>query len=619
MFPIDTPTKTYVGLDGKPLEGGYVYFGSPNQNPETSPITAYWDVAGTQPVAQPVRIVGGQIVRNGNPAKVFIDVEYSTLVRDSNQATIFYGASSTTFDAQASIFVRFATWVGATLIGFLQQGIGAVLRTLASKLYEHVSPTDFGAKFDGVTDDILAWEAAIVALNNGGLLLPPRGVSYCSRVLYVPYGVGIWGKGSQHTPDITALTSQGTVILGKHGGPAVVSLKGAYMCKLMQLCIMGMPATPGDYTTCPKTGLAMGRSSAASAGRHMLTDTNVVGYFQKAAYYSIASEENVLIAPKGNVLGGGAQFTFFTAESDSQVVDSMVTGSNFTMYVNGFNMLHQADYTGQSKPTFAIYVQAGANTQSLNFNGGFTGMTSQCTDSSHIRVQLTATTLGDISFRDIGCESSNSAAPPIQNIYLGGAGFVLPGFVADNVGGGQVESGQTYHIKAQGGLELNGARIRCSKTDHPTSLSIVRKSDICITDQDLHIDYISEGNILNARQVYLIETAGGDTKNNISLSPTFIGPIAFGGGAVNDMSIDPSSIFTGTVSRGMVVYIDASTTPNTFKWSHDGGSNWVATGINITGGVQALSEGIAIKFVATTGHATGSQWSWTAQPNVQFA
>lgn len=612
--PVRAATSSNITLSGEQTSGGVAIVSGDRvlvwqqtnsvQNGIYDASTGAWtrsiDANGSQDLVTGT----GVFVTTGTYALQFFSITTSSTIQpDTTSITFLPAVQQPTALAAPS---------GSSLFGFIQSGSGAVSRTGQSKLRDIVSVKDFGAVGDGITDDTAAINAAIASVLNGGSVYFPRGVYKATTTIYVPYGVILFGCGVQHTPNILALTAQGSVIYGVHTGAAVVSFKGAYNGGLQDLIIIG------DSVTTPKTMLCLGRSSAASAGRHYFKNINVVGYCTKAGAYSIASEENMWSGIRINVLGGGAQYAFLTAETDSLSVDSMTGGSNFTMNMNGFNILNQADYTGLSKPTFAIFVQAGVATQALSFQGGFTGMTSQCTDSSHIRVELTATTLGDIAFRDIGCESSNSANPPLQNIYLGGAGFVLPGFVADNVSGGQFESGQTYHIKAQGGLELNAPYIHCSKTNHPTSLSIIRGGTVNVNDQDLHIDYISEGCNYFARQLYLIETAGGDKKNNIALCPVFIGPIAFGGGAVNDMSINSTSIFTGTVTRAMVVYIDASTTPNTFKWSNDGGGTWIATGVAITGGVQTLSEGIAIKFVATTGHATGSQWSWTAQPNAQF-
>lgn len=52
---------------------------------------------------------------------------------------------------------------GPALIGFLQDGIGAVPRTILDELRETVKVTQFGAKGDGVTDDTAAFTAAIAA------------------------------------------------------------------------------------------------------------------------------------------------------------------------------------------------------------------------------------------------------------------------------------------------------------------------------------------------------------------------------------------------------------------------------------------------------------------------
>ena len=54
---------------------------------------------------------------------------------------------------------------------------------------------------------------------------------------------------------------------------------------------------------------------------------------------------------------------------------------------------------------------------------------------------------------------------------------------------------------------------------------------------------------------------------------------------------------------------------DTFEWSTDNFSTTEATGVDITGEPQALSNNIKILFAATTGHTSGDTWEGTAQPS----
>lgn len=84
----------YKDLDGQPLENGYIYVGTANQNPETAPIAIYFDPAGTQPAAQPLRTSNGFIYRAGTPTNVFAAANYSLTVRNQQGELVFTVASA---------------------------------------------------------------------------------------------------------------------------------------------------------------------------------------------------------------------------------------------------------------------------------------------------------------------------------------------------------------------------------------------------------------------------------------------------------------------------------------------------------------------------------------------
>jgi hypothetical protein len=102
---------------------------------------------------------------------------------------------------------------------------------------------------------------------------------------------------------------------------------------------------------------------------------------------------------------------------------------------------------------------------------------------------------------------------------------------------------------------------------------------------------------------------GGDA----SVNPATIGDTSYtnGGGGLDDMTV--GEVFTGSSDINYVVEIDGTGTPDTFKWSKDGGTSWETTTVNITGSAQTLEEGVQITFGATTGHAVGDKWEWTAE------
>ena len=88
----------YVDTDGSPITGGSLYYGTVGANPRTSPVSIYWDAAGTQPAPQPVRTLAGYPVRNGSPANVYIASAYSVALYNAAGELVFYAPDSSDLD-----------------------------------------------------------------------------------------------------------------------------------------------------------------------------------------------------------------------------------------------------------------------------------------------------------------------------------------------------------------------------------------------------------------------------------------------------------------------------------------------------------------------------------------
>lgn len=99
MTKISNPYPIFLDSRGALVDGGYVYIGEPNEDPETSPIQAYWDADFTIPAVQPIRTLGGYLVNETVPGFLFIDGDdYSMRVRDANMVQVTYTVSSTDID-----------------------------------------------------------------------------------------------------------------------------------------------------------------------------------------------------------------------------------------------------------------------------------------------------------------------------------------------------------------------------------------------------------------------------------------------------------------------------------------------------------------------------------------
>jgi hypothetical protein len=179
---IVSPFQQFFDRDGSPLDNGFVYVGIANLNPETNPLTIFFDDALAIPAAQPLRTSNGYIVRNGSPARLYTSQEdFSLTVRDKNGVLVFTAADATSL---SNLQAQLAAPSGSSLVGYNEGSANAVDRTVQSRLRDFVSVADFGAVGDGVADDAAAVQAAIDSVETlgGNLFFPPGRYLFGSQV-----------------------------------------------------------------------------------------------------------------------------------------------------------------------------------------------------------------------------------------------------------------------------------------------------------------------------------------------------------------------------------------------------------------------------------------------------
>ena len=198
MLATASPISQYFDLDGSPLDAGFLYFGQPNQNPQTAPVAVYWDAAGTQPAAQPVRTLSGYTMRSGKPAPLYAAGDYSLTVKDKRGQLIVYARSSLEFSNSGSLAASILAVredladTADALKNAGQIGMNEALLYNAGTLgafARRLNPIrKYGAlNNDGTTDDSGVFAAAIAS---GDKFIDARGVN-------VKIGLGLVGESNQ--------------------------------------------------------------------------------------------------------------------------------------------------------------------------------------------------------------------------------------------------------------------------------------------------------------------------------------------------------------------------------------------------------------------------------------
>lgn len=184
------PKQQFLSALGTPLIGGKVYTYAAGT---TNPKQTFTDAAGTTPQANPIPLN----LRGEPDSPIFWSGNYRVDVRDA-LGNLVYSVDNYNTDPAGlwSILTTLAANAGATLMGFIQAGAGAIKRTVQDKLRDSVNVKDFGAVGDGATDDTAAIQAAMTA---SVCVEIPAGTFKHTRLVQKFHGQVLRGQGQGAT------------------------------------------------------------------------------------------------------------------------------------------------------------------------------------------------------------------------------------------------------------------------------------------------------------------------------------------------------------------------------------------------------------------------------------
>jgi hypothetical protein len=186
---IQIPYPIFTDKNGQPLNDGNIYIGTANLDPVNNPIAVFWDAALTIPAAQPIKTSGGYPVYQGTPARLYVNSNYSILVRNKKGITLYTAPSAT--ERYNDVVIGD---VDASNVVTIASESLAVQRTQESvnndtlSVFDFMTPTeiaDVRSNLAGINVTAALQTAINAAASSGKRLLFPAG-RYLTNGLVVP-------------------------------------------------------------------------------------------------------------------------------------------------------------------------------------------------------------------------------------------------------------------------------------------------------------------------------------------------------------------------------------------------------------------------------------------------
>lgn len=335
----------FTDIDGQPLEAGYIWLGVANLDPQTNPITVYWDAALTILAPQPIRTLAGYPSNNGTPGRLYVDSDYSIRVMNKNGSTVYSAPSATERYNEVVI-----STMNALEVVYDPPFTGAVQTNVAAVLSETVSIKDFGAVGDGVTNSSTA---ILNALQSGAqfVYVPPGTYAMPSAIsVTLATDVTFYGHGKIIYTGATNNTSSLIIVATGNNSFTVDGLSFDGDDKIAACLRIRNNEIP-SINTLP--------NCTVSNNQFIRFRMNVAGIFNEAAYiggsYQLVTIANNRVRLITRAAGTGVSGTAGTAgiavQSDSNtqfIRECLHYGNQYTSILGGdlFGSAGNVDYDG---------------------------------------------------------------------------------------------------------------------------------------------------------------------------------------------------------------------------------------------------------------------------------